>query len=707
MKIDLHCHTKKIKSGDPDSRDVSPEIFAEKIGLANVKIVAITNHNHFDYEQYKIFSKAVTDTCAIWPGVELDVIDDTDSTNKGHLIVIANPKNIESFVQSIKELIGDIHPDKFHTTLPEVYSNLDKCDVFYIPHFNKKPYLSEECINNFNSLLNDPTRLFKETTNYRSLGIYSNFNYSVIFGSDVRDWSKYEKEEIPDIRLPVSTFEQFCLLAKKDRQIVDTLLKQKRKKDITVSPANNVKFTIPIYNDINIVFGQKGTGKTEILKSLQNYYNKNGTQAEIYIGSERGETFEKLLSCDGLQQDLTKFNIHNDISRCFGTINEWREKLPTSFNSYIDWWKTKDNNKSKKKMKITDSQKFEEQKKDRKQESDYKFAQEFLNSNFYKINFDRYIPKDTQEQLNSLIELLVSEISKVKTENWKTENAIKLSNFTLEKIKTFADKCSDTKSKPISTGFSDFASSRFIIYDAAISILSLLDSPPVKELQLLGTLEEKGDIYIQTQYRFLCKDSTRFEFNNIIKKLQKLKYILEFITKNIASDNLADQISDYQELYDEGFNHLSTFIGISKQIVLENGQPYNPSNGEKGILLMQKMLLSDADVYILDEPELGMGNSYITANILPKLTGLAKQMKTVVVTTHNANIAVSTLPYSSVFRTHANGNYQTYVGNPFSDELINIEDKTDTLNWTAESIHTLEGGYEAFYGRKDIYESGK
>lgn len=496
-------------------------------------------------------------------------------------------------------------------------------------------------------------------------------------------------------------------MAKKDKQIVDTLLKQKRKQEISVSPAQNVNFTMPIYNDINIVFGQKGTGKTEILKSLQNHYQKNGTKSEIYIGSERGETFEKLLSCDGLQQELSKFNIRNDISKCFGTINAWTEKLPTSFDSYVDWWTTKDNNKSKKRMKIVDSQKFEEPKKDKKLDADYKFAQEFLNSNFHKINFEKYISQDNQEQLQSLLELIVLEISKAKIENWKSENATKLSNFTLENIKMFADKCSDTKSKPLSTGFSDFASSRFIIYDAAIIILSLLDSSPVKELQLLGTLEEKGDIYIQTQYRFLCKDSTRLEYNNTIKKLQKLKSILEFIVTNIASENLADQISNYQELYNEGFTNLSTFIGISKQIVLENGELYNPSNGEKGILLMQKMLLSDADVYILDEPELGMGNSYITANILPKLTGLAKQMKTVIVATHNANIAVSTLPYSSIFRTHTNGNYQTYVGNPFSDELINIKDKTDTLNWTTESIHTLEGGYEAFYGRKDIYESGK
>ena len=123
--------------------------------------------------------------------------------------------------------------------------------------------------------------------------------------------------------------------------------------------------------------------------------------------------------------------------------------------------------------------------------------------------------------------------------------------------------------------------------------------------------------------------------------------------------------------------------------------------------LMQKLLDSESDVYILDEPELGMGNSYITSNILPKLTDLAKRRKTVIIATHNANIAVGTLPYISILRTHENGIYKTYVGNPFYDELRNIDDETDTKNWTQESMHTLEGGKTAFYDRKDIYESGK
>ena len=54
--------------------------------------------------------------------------------------------------------------------------------------------------------------------------------------------------------------------------------------------------------------------------------------------------------------------------------------------------------------------------------------------------------------------------------------------------------------------------------------------------------------------------------------------------------------------------------------------------------------------------------------------------------------------------------YITFITNNESCaiiELRNINDETDTKNWTQESMHTLEGGKNAFYDRKDIYESGK
>lgn len=73
MKIDLHCHTKKTKSGDGRERNVTPTLFKEKIALTDVKIVAITNHNVFDYEQYMVLEEAVSGICQVWPGIEIDV----------------------------------------------------------------------------------------------------------------------------------------------------------------------------------------------------------------------------------------------------------------------------------------------------------------------------------------------------------------------------------------------------------------------------------------------------------------------------------------------------------------------------------------------------------------------------------------------------------------------------------------------------------
>ena len=73
MKIDLHCHTKSIKSGDGEGRNVTVDVFKEKISNADIKIVAITNHNSFDIEQYNEFKEAVHDFCQVWPGIEIDV----------------------------------------------------------------------------------------------------------------------------------------------------------------------------------------------------------------------------------------------------------------------------------------------------------------------------------------------------------------------------------------------------------------------------------------------------------------------------------------------------------------------------------------------------------------------------------------------------------------------------------------------------------
>ena len=709
MRIDLHCHTKKVKTGDAYTRNVTKDKFFQKVIEAEVKIIAITNHNQFDYMQYKEFKDVTEGYCDIWPGVELDIIGKADqkgNCKRGHLIVIANPKNVELFNTQVQELVNDEDVNTFQIGVKKVYETLGKCDCIYIPHFHKEPKLSDEDIQELRELLPDSSRLFKETSDYRSLGVFSNFDYSVIIGSDVQDWNKYETSKFADIRLPVQTFEQFCLLAKKDVQIIDTLLNQKRKKEIPVSPYKKVNFKLPFYEDINIIFGQKGTGKTEILESLKKYYIENGIAMESYKGNEKDSDFSKMLKVNDIIATSDKLQL-DSMRQQFIDVYNWKEELPTSFEKYISWMETKDNNKNKGRMKITECVHIEEGVRDRKLESDYKYLKEFTESTFEKIDIEKYLDEQERTTLMLLLGKLCENINDAKMQKWNSDKSIKLTNWSIDKIKAIADKCSDTISKPSSVGFYDFAMGRFKLFENVEEICSTFSVEDKVEKEYLGNLEEKGDIYIQTRYRMLTKESRTDEFKQGITVLRNCKLVIDGIKKAVLAENISEEVSKFQEFYDDGIKDIGAFIGVSKETALENGEIYRPSNGERGILLMQKLLDSESDVYILDEPELGMGNSYITSNILPKLTDLAKRRKTVIIATHNANIAVGTLPYISILRTHENGVYKTYIGNPFYDELRNIDDETDTKNWTQESMHTLEGGKTAFYDRKDIYESGK
>lgn len=709
MRIDLHCHTKKVKTGDAYTRNVTKDKFFQKVIEAEVKIIAITNHNQFDYMQYKEFKDVTEGYCDIWPGVELDIIGKADqkgNCKRGHLIVIANPKNVELFNTQVQELVNDEDVNTFQIGVKKVYETLGKCDCIYIPHFHKEPKLSDEDIQELGELLPDSSRLFKETSDYRSLGVFSNFDYSVIIGSDVQDWNKYETSKFADIRLPVQTFEQFCLLAKKDVQIIDTLLNQKRKKEIPVSPYKKVNFKLPFYEDINIIFGQKGTGKTEILESLKKYYIENGIAMESYKGNEKDSDFSKMLKVNDIIATPDKLQL-DSMRQQFIDVYNWKEELPTSFEKYISWMETKDNNKNKGRMKITECVHIEEGVRDRKLESDYKYLKEFTESTFEKIDIEKYLDEQERTTLMLLLGKLCENINDAKMQKWNSDKSIKLTNWSIDKIKAIADKCSDTISKPSSVGFYDFAMGRFKLFENVEEICSTFSVEDKVEKEYLGNLEEKGDIYIQTRYRMLTKESRTDEFKQGITVLRNCKLVIDGIKKAVLAENISEEVSKFQEFYDDGIKDIGAFIGVSKETALENGEIYRPSNGERGILLMQKLLDSESDVYILDEPELGMGNSYITSNILPKLTDLAKRRKTVIIATHNANIAVGTLPYISILRTHENGIYKTYVGNPFYDELRNINDETDTKNWTQESMHTFEGGKNAFYDRKDIYESGK
>lgn len=70
------------------------------------------------------------------------------------------------------------------------------------------------------------------------------------------------------------------------------------------------------------------------------------------------------------------------------------------------------------------------------------------------------------------------------------------------------------------------------------------------------------------------------------------------IANEFESSSISTKINELVLLCnEENIVSLKSFLGLSKQIVTESNEEYLPSNGEKGILLLQRTLSEDADAY--------------------------------------------------------------------------------------------------------------
>ena len=327
-----------------------------------------------------------------------------------------------------------------------------------------------------------------------------------------------------------------------------------------------------------------------------------------------------------------------------------------------------------------------------------------INKLFYKINIDNYLENDKRDLLeNSLKELFSSIILKYSNE-FDDSKGVYFANNCVDQIKKSVEKNTETKTIPTGTGFKEFAKSLFKLENNMKEIIDGFNFEYNDESEYVGTLEENKQLYKKISAYMLSDDSKSEDGFLQISKIKNFRKILYDLEANIYSNKLIEKLNQYKNEYLANKTiSLDDFLGVKKTFIM-NGKPYIPSTGESTMILLDEVLTNNHDVYILDEPEKSLGNNYISDVLVPKLNSLSKLKKVIVIATHNANIAVRTFPYCSVLKTYYNGNYNTYIGNPYSNKLTNILNSNDTKNWKEESISILEGGRDAFYERGDIYE---
>lgn len=716
MKIDLHCHTKSTKKGDGGNRTVEPDLFARKIEQANVEIVAITNHNQFDKEQFTLLGKSVEGTCELWPGVELDMAGEA---NDWHMLVVCNPKQLDEFDTTIKGLVGEIHPDEAKFSIDDIANVILPLDVLYIPHsLGKRSGKTARSIPDKEKLELESKLGIKERIIYEphhfSLGVLSRNGYRVVVGSDVKEWDKYELCETTDIRLQIPSFGAFCKLVEGNKEYYNSVvLGEDKRTRLLVSPVEGAtERMIDIYKGTNIIFGQKGTGKSKLIEGVDKALRDMGKESKLYKTREARDIYESELVPDRNLCSCSLFGIDN-CSDDFASIISWTEKPIPGVNAYIDYQKDTSASKNRKRLVIADKGKTDVFQKEQQLKGcgiDSKHIDK-AKAEIASVDLLQYVDQNTAKNLNSALDSLVaavdSELRTLLTEKY----AIALLNYSITTIKSHAQRLCAKPSAPDGTGFLEFAANRISLFSACERIVKCIDGQSKADDERFGYLEDKGPIQMITEY-FMFKDgdSPADYFNGKKTSLSEARKKLSLIQCKCFEVKISDKIDSLAtHLNDRGIESLDDFIGVKKHtaIIDKAGtlKNYEPSDGELAIIMMDRFLSEDHDYYLLDEPERGMGNSYIDAYVRSDIVKLTDCGKTVILATHNANLAVRTFPVYSLLTDYGGKDvFLIYQGSPYSNLLVNMDDTEDSKVWTAMSMQILEGGEAAFYDRKDMYE---
>lgn len=714
MKVDLHCHTKKILQSDGNGRNVSSSLFADKIANSEIGIAAITNHNHFDKSQYDELRGLVKDYCQIWPGIELTMKGEEDCW---HLLVICNPNQVDKFDEIINCQLIQSAPSETVFSVPEVVSALDNLDIIYIPHDlgkrsgKKSRAIPEDQRTALEKSARKPSRIISEP-NHHSLGVLSKHGYRVILGSDVKKWSEYEKSEVADFRIPIASFEAFAKLVEGDVSVYnDIALNNDAETVLQVTPVRESNpIQISIYRGVNIIFGQKGTGKSKLIEAMNRELQKLGYKSDLYKAGEIRDCYKEELNVTNIKADASSIE-RNNLQSDFMKITNWQEKPITPLKSYQDYKNGVNASINRKRLVIADCGRanyFENQNALDNVISDQKHIECAINE-INLSHMEQYIDDKSIEKLKSVLSTLLDKADREKRKLLIEKYSILLFNKTINSIKRHAESLCEMPSSPDGTGFQEYAQNRLALMRSCNNVLESLDGAQMDKRDPFGYIDDKGQIDLVTRRIVFSNSASPADYfkgkktglDNVRKSLQKVK-------KAIFNLDLTQEYSLLlNNIENAGVSSYDDFIGIKKFTALKgNNAEYEPSDGELAIIMMRRFLSSELDYYLLDEPERGMGNSYVDKNIRrDEIMKLAEQGKTVVLATHNANLAVRTMPVFTFLLEYQGKNiFSIYTGSPFSNTLKNLNCQSDSKNWANESMEILEGGEDAFYDRKDMYE---
>lgn len=707
-KIDLHLHTQKCKKGDGASRVIEVEKFIEKIQENNVGLCAITNHNKFDINEYKsILNKSIN--FIIFPGIELDVKFDKDKIR--HIILVCSPDYADDF-KDIFSKDDNRDYDDYKLEYKDLILNIKKFrkdKILIIPHFLDKDKDRSISIEEKNLLKEDLTEytVILEPK-LKTMGIINAHNEISLIGSDVKDWAKYSEDakRLPEMKFTIDSFGKFYELASSPNVFIKFVLNNCEKLQIDLD--YNTK--LDIYQDVNVIFGGKGSGKTVLMKNhIFPKLSENGKRVFIHEGKDYQKFYDEILKNNEDEVEIDS-NLKDRIINDLDSVLNYKESAYANFiGKYLKYYENQNVSKNAKKIRKTECL-YNKNISQTIQDISTQYRE-----NINYINKVNNINTEYRNDENEHKEILSDELFKLKHEIYKDtiEKAkaifsVSKTGIIIENIKEIIDKKTGKKSKPNNIGFSKMVSERRAIFEKIKNINESLENIKLSKKIKIGELPDKGQIYSKVEVKVMGKNEkyvkgSPFDRNKISANRAVIEKIANFSVKDLLEMNKLFSIDESQK---SSTDYFSDCVKKSCRVIREDDTIYEPSEGEKSILSISGLIENLAfDCYLFDEIERGLGNKYISEYIIPKLKYLRDIGKTVVLSTHNANIAINTLPTQTIYCNYVGDSDAEiyFAGNMYANELISIKNTDHKILWEDEAIKHLEGSEHMFNIRRNIW----
>lgn len=676
-RCDFHIHTVPSISDRTFvyDRDVMKD-YVEKTGL---DVIAITNHNLFDYYQFIEIKNSLSNTVVL-PGIEVNL-------EKGHILVIANNDegtlfDFNSKCDEVKKQIRTENDYLSFETFVRIFSDYSK--YLMIPHYEKSPKLPKEIIEKLgkNIVAGEVSSvkkfIYMENDKDELTPVYFS-DFRVEKGVSLDDFPvSHTYLDVNDVNISAL---KLCLM---DKTKV-SLTAEKGVKMFQVFPNGQMLST-----GLNIMFGKRSTGKTHTLNAIAKRYGDRAKYIKQFEllntsknDSDQFENDQKVRQEHYAEDFFKEFSevVTDMLETCSAAEDDM--KLQKYIDALMDSATQSNVNDVFSKSALFNENAFNEQNYDELRKL-IGAIELLLESQQFKTIINKHLPEESLKALlKELIELYRERLLDSKYRN-EVNNILKMVKESLQ-LKSAAPRIPDIDL------YQYFINKKKREMFAQIAIA-------IKKTRLVSS-EKAGQFIISVSarpfnnatdlksvmLRQISLTNAFEKYNNPVQYLEALK------TAGVESDRI-----------------YKLFAAIDYKILNSSGLPV--SGGERSEFnFLQK--IKDAilsDILLIDEPESSFDNIFLKNEVNKFIKEMAETMP-VIISTHNNTIGGSIKPdyilYTEKKIISGQTQFFMYSGFPGSKELKDVNG--NSIENYEITLDSLEAGEQAYTERRNIYETLK